>query len=61
MFSLQSPHLGDSNEHTQYMYTIFIIKKKITLDYPKLAAMGFFSNRLKNEFKTAIVNGVIIV
>ena len=39
MFPLESPR-GDSNEHTQY--TIFIIKNKITLDYPKFAAMGFF-------------------
>ena len=40
MVSLESPHRGDSNEHTQH--TIFIIKKKIPLDYPKSAAMGFF-------------------
>ena len=40
MFSLESPHQGDSNVYTQY--TIFIIKKKITLDYSKSAAMGFF-------------------
>ena len=40
VFSLESPHLGDSNEYTQY--TIFNIKKKITLNYPKSAAMGFF-------------------
>ena len=41
VFSLESPHRGDSNMHTQY--TIFIIKKKITPDYSKSAAMGFFS------------------
>ena len=29
VFSLESPHRGDSNEYTQY--TIFNIKKKITL------------------------------
>ena len=46
MFSLESPHRGDSNERAQYMYTIFIMKKKITLDYPKSAAMGFFSRNL---------------
>ena len=40
MFSLESPHRGDSNEHTKY--TIFNIKKKITLNYPKSAAMGFW-------------------
>ena len=40
VFSLESLHQGDSNEYTQY--TSFIIKKKITLNYPKSAAMGFF-------------------
>ena len=40
MFSLESPHRGDSNEYTQY--TIFNIKiQKITLIYPKSAAMRF--------------------
>ena len=50
VFSLGSPHQGDSNENTQY--TIFNIKKKITLNYPK--SMGF-SKGLKNECKTAMV------
>ena len=54
MFSLESPHRGDSNKCIQY--TIFNIKKKITLNYPKFAAMVFFSNGLKNEFETAVVN-----
>ena len=40
MFSLESPHRGDSNEYTQY--TVFIIKRKIDLNYLKSAAMGFF-------------------
>ena len=40
VFSLESPHRGDSNEYTQYI--IFNIKEKITLNYPKSAAMGFF-------------------
>ena len=43
VFSLESPHRGDSNEYTQY--TIFNIKKKITLNYLKSAVMGFFSPR----------------
>ena len=30
MFSLESPHRGDSNEYTQY--TVFNIKKRITLN-----------------------------
>ena len=54
MFSFESPHRGNSNDYTQY--TIFNIKKKITLNYPKSAAMGFCSNGLKKEFKTAVVN-----
>ena len=40
VFSLESPHRGDSNVYTQY--TIFIIKKIITPDYSKSADMGFF-------------------
>ena len=54
MFSLESPHRSDSNEYTQY--TIFNTKKKNTLNYPKSAAMVFFSKGLKNEFETAVVN-----
>ena len=51
MSSLELPHGGDSNEDTQY--TIFNIKKKNTLNHPKSAAMGFFSERVKNDFETA--------
>ena len=40
VFSLESPHRGDSNEYTQY--TIFNMNKKNTLNYPKSVAMGFF-------------------
>ena len=47
-FSLESPHRGDLNEYTQY--TIFNIKKKITQNYPKSAAMG-----LCPKFETAVV------
>ena len=54
MFSLESPHRGGSNEYTQY--TVFNIKKKITLNYPKSAAIGFSSKVLKNGFETAMVN-----
>ena len=46
--------LRRSNEYTQY--TIFNINKKITLNYLKSAAKGFFSKGLKNEFETAVVN-----
>ena len=54
MFSLESPHRSDSNKNTKY--SIFNTKKKITQNYPKCAAMGFFSKGLKNEFETAVVN-----
>ena len=50
MFSLESPHRGDSNEYTQY--TIFNIEKKITLNYLKSAAMVFFQGtqeRVRNN------------
>ena len=53
MFTLESPHRGDSNEYTRY--TIFNMNKINTLNYPKSAAMGFFSKGLKNEFETAMV------
>ena len=33
-----------------------MLKKKITLIYPKSIVMGFCSNGLKNEFETAVVN-----
>ena len=39
VFSLESPHRGDSNEYTQY--TIFNMNEKNTLNYPKSAAKGF--------------------
>ena len=32
------------------------LKKKITLSYPKSAAMGFCSKGLKKQFETAVVN-----
>ena len=54
MFSLESPHEGDSNEYAPY--TIFNIKMKITLNYLKSANMGFCSKGLKKEFETAVVN-----
>ena len=32
------------------------MEKIITLNYPKSAALGFFSKGLNNEFETAMVN-----
>ena len=34
----------------------FNIKKKIPLNYPKSAALGFFTKGFQNEFETAVVN-----
>ena len=54
MFSLESPHRGDSIEYTQF--TIFNMNKK---KHPKLSPVcscGFFSKGIKNEFETAVVN-----
>ena len=45
MFSLESPHRV-SYKNTQY--TIFNIKNKFILNYPKSGAMGFFP-RVVNE------------
>ena len=53
VFSLESPHQGDSsgsNDYTQY--TIFNMNKEITLNYPKSAAMPFFrgtQERVRNS------------
>ena len=54
VFSLESPHRGDSNECTQYIS--FNIKKIITLCYPKSVASGIFPRGLMNEFESAVVN-----
>ena len=50
VFSLKSPHRGDSNEYTQYT-----IKKD---NHPKLSQIcshGIFSKGLKNEFETVVL------
>ena len=49
--SLESPNPGDSNEYTQN--TIFNIKKKSTLNYPKSASMGFCPRNSKMSSKHA--------
>ena len=45
MFSIESPHRGDSDEYTQY--TIFNMKKKNNLNYPKSAARDCFQGTLE--------------
>ena len=57
VFSLESPHQGDSNEYTQH--AIINIKKKFTLNYSKydnVFTYGIFPKGLKNEFETAVIN-----
>ena len=49
VFSLESPHRGDSNENTQH--TIFNRKKKISPSYPKSAAMEFIPRDSKARSK----------
>ena len=49
VLSIESPHRGDSNEYTQS--TIFNLKKKNTLNYPTLEAMGFFPRDSKTSSK----------
>ena len=54
MFSLESPHRGDSNENTQYI--IFYINKKKHPKLSQICSYGLFSKGLINEFETAVVN-----
>ena len=58
MFSLESPHRGDSNGYKQY--TIFNIKTKITLIYPKSAATRIFflgtQERVRNSYGTRAIS-----
>ena len=54
VFSLESPRRGDSNEYTQY--TIFNINGKNHPKSSQRCSYGIFSNELKNEFETAMLN-----
>ena len=53
MFSLELPRRGDSNEYTQY--TLFNLKKKISLNYSKSAAMGFFFKETQDRVEIAVL------
>ena len=54
VFTLESPHRGNSNEYTKY--TIFNKKGKTPQIIPNLQLWYFFPKGLKKEFKTAMVN-----
>ena len=49
VFSLESPHRGDSNKYTHY--TIFNTIIKITLNFLKSAAMRFFPRASRTSSK----------
>ena len=54
MFSLESPHRGDSNEYTQY--TIFNMKIEHHPNLTQICSYKIVSKGLKKEFETAVVN-----
>ena len=54
MFSLESPHRGDSNENIKY--TIFNIEKEYHPKLSQICSDRMFSKGLKNEFESAVVN-----
>ena len=47
VFSSESPRRGDSNENTQHIN----FNIKMTLNYPKSAAMGFFPKDSRTSSK----------
>ena len=51
VFSLESPHRGDSNEYTQYTISQYK-KRKLSL----ICNYGICSKGPKNEFEPAVVN-----
>ena len=53
VFTLESPHRGDSNEYTQY--TIFQYEKEKHPKLSQICSYGNFSEGLKNEFERAVV------
>ena len=54
MFTLESPHRGDSNGYTQY--TIFSMNMTKLPKLSQICSYGLFSKGLKNKFETAVVN-----
>ena len=55
LFSLESPHRGDSYKYTQHI--LINVKKQISLNYPKYDVCSYkmFFMGLKNEFEIAVV------
>ena len=53
VFSLESPHRGDSNEYKQHT---FLIKQEKSPLITLSLSLWDFSKGLKNEFETAVVD-----
>ena len=56
MFSLESPHRGDSNEYRYTQYTIFNKKVESHSKLSQICNYEFFFKGLENKFETALVN-----
>ena len=54
VFTLESPHWGDSNEYTQN--TIFQYEKETHPKLSQICSYGIFSKGLKYKFERAMVN-----
>ena len=54
VFSLESPHRGDSNKNAKY--TILNTKKENHLKLSQICSYGIFPKGFKNEFETSVVN-----
>ena len=53
VYSLESPHRGDSNEYTTIYHFQYKIENRPKLT--KICSYGIFSEGLKNEFEIAMV------
>ena len=54
VFTVESPHRGDSNEYTQYIIFQYENEKRPKLS--QICSYGIFSKGLKNEFERTVVN-----
>ena len=55
VFSLESPHRGDSNEYTQYtIFNIFNIRKKITLKLSQICSYEFLFQGTQERVRNSL-------
>ena len=59
MFTLESPHRGDSNEYKQF--TIFPYEREKHPKLSEICSYGIFSKGPEHEFETAVVNEPSVV